>query len=334
MMQRFLIIAVLTSAVAAQALADTSVYRLIEQGKLDAARQELSRTSTAALRDGNHLFFQALLESNGARAADLMETALASSVDYEYRELINYRLAQYYYLNGAWDKLQRQIVTYRAKFENGQYRDQMARFSTLLDEKAGDFESALTQIDRYILNNNSGENRQWGEIDKARVLLAFRKGVGADKLLRGLSREKSGPGVPQALYLLATEAVRNRKADDAVFYYNVLREAFPGAIGQDALVDRMAEMTESSDRTTSEADKITGTFYSIQVGVFSDAANARKLARDFERAGHRVDLVDKTISRVTYKVVFVGRYRTYADAESARTRLQAGANESYQVVAR
>lgn len=329
----FTIIACLFLAAGPASAAD-DIYRLIQQGKLDEARQALARVSTASMRDGNHLFFQALLEPDGKRAADLMEVALTASVDFQYREAIHLHLAQYYYLTGAWEKLERLIVNYRAKFEHGEYHRQMARFSTLLDEHAGEQESALRQADRYLLENNSGEARQWGEIDKARVLLANKKAIGAEKLLRGLSREKSGPGVPQALYLLTVDAVNNRRADDAVFYYNVMREAYPGAVGEDALVDRLAEMSGSIERHTAEAEQVTGTYYSIQVGVYSDAANARKIAGQFEDAGHKVDIQDKTISRVNYRVVYVGRYKSYSEAAAAKARLEAEHKETYQVVAR
>ena len=63
-----------------------------------------------------------------------------------------------------------------------------------------------------------------GLIDKARIMLAEKKMIGSSRTLMSLSREKSGQGIPQALYLLAMDAAANNKLDDAVFYYNLLRE--------------------------------------------------------------------------------------------------------------
>ncbi|HPI33532.1 MAG TPA: SPOR domain-containing protein, partial [candidate division Zixibacteria bacterium] len=307
-MKKLLCMVMLAAAPAAPASADDLIYRLITQGKLDEARQELSRVSTASVRDGATLFFQALLEPDAVRAAELLEVALGAGVGAEYRELANLRLAQYYSLTKAWDKLERVIVNYRAKFEHGRYREQMMRFSTLLDEQAGAGESALRQADRYLVEYGSGLAQQWGQIDKARVLQGSKKEIGADKMLRGLAREKTGPGVPQALYLLAMDAARRGKADDAVFYYNVLREAYPNAVGLEALVDRLAVMAEGVERRAAEAEQVTGTYYTIQVGVFTDADNARTQAERFRQTGWKTEIADKTISRVTYRAVYVGRF--------------------------
>lgn len=333
-MKRIICILVLGIASAVTAQADDLIYRLIQRGEFDQAREELSRVSTAGLRDGTNLFYQALLEPNGARAADLMEVALNSGVDKEYRELIHLRLAQYYHLTQNWERLERIIVNYRTKFEYGRYREEMMRFSTLLDERGGVSEAALRQADRYLLEYGSGEAEQWGAIDKARVLLNDDKGIGAERMLRGLSREKSGPGVPQALYLLAMDAVKSKRADDAVFYYNVLREAYPGAVGLETLVDRLASMAEGVERRTGEAEEITGTYYAIQVGVFSEADNARRQAERFKKSGWKTEVADKAISNVTYRAVYVGNFSTYEEAAAAKVNLERELNETYQVVAR
>jgi len=316
------------------ASAADDIYKLIEKGRLDDARKALSEVSTAALRDGNNLFFQALLEPNGDRAAQLMEVALNSHVDLKYREEINVRLAQYYYLTGQKEKLHRTLVDYRVNWEHGDYREQMMRYSTMVDEQDKAYESALRQADRYLLAFSKGDAEQWGEIDKARVLMLFRKNIGAIEILQRLSRSKSGPGVPQALYLLTLEAVRQKKADDAIFYYNILREGYPAAIGLDPLVDRMESMTNASSGSTAEAEKLTGTYYSIQVGVFSEKSNAEKMADRFHRYDVPVDIRSKTISNTRYRVVYVGHYSTYNAAAAAKAKFEAENNEVYQVVAR
>jgi hypothetical protein len=334
MLKRVLIATVVAAVAAGPVSANDRIYDLIERGKLDEARRELSQVSTAALRNGTNLFYQALLEPDGDKSAQLMEIALNSSVSSEYRELIFLRLAQYYYFSGRFEKLERLIVDYRVSFESGQYRAEILRYSSLVDEHRRAWESALRQVDRYLIEYSSGEAEQWGHIDKARVLLANSKEIGAQNLLRRLSKKDSGPGVPQALYLLTRDAVLERRADDAVFYYNLLREAYPAAVGLDALVADLAEMSEARKNTGSEAEKLTGTFYSVQVGVFSEEDNAREMAKLFEKYGYPVDVRDKSISNIKYRVVYVGRFSTYAEAAATKTKLEVEHNEVFPVVAR
>jgi len=327
-------IIVIGLALALPASAEDDIYRLIERGRLQEARDALSNVSTAALRNGNNLFFQALLESDGKRAAELMEIALNSSVSTEYREDIYLRLAEYYYLTGANHKLQRLIVDYRTTWEDGRYRDRMLRYSIAVDERAGASESALHQVDRYLLDYTSGETEQWGEIDKARILKSGRKDIGSARIAKQLSRRKSGPGVPQALYLLTLEGIRSDRPDDAVFYYNLLREAYPVAIGLDALIDRMDDVSGGSESRDIEANEITGTFYSIQVGVFSQKGNAEKMADRFRGYGHKVEIRSKTVSDVRYHVVYVGHFNAYHEAAAEKAKFEQQHNEVFQVVAR
>lgn len=316
----------------AHAQAD-NIYSLIVNGNLKQASDSLSSASTASLRDGNRLFYLSLLESSADKSAQLMEAALNAAVAAAYREEIYFRLANYYFLKGDLKKLERIVNDYRALWEVGQYRGQMLRFSILVDQMAQAYESAVRQTDRYLLEYAEGDPAQWGIIDKARVMTNYQKRIGADKLLRKLSREKSGPGVPQALYMLARRAVENKRTDDAVFYYNILREGYPSAIGLDALVDNMATMLPP-DTGDAAAEKLTGTYYSIQVGVFSQRDNAKQQAKIFSKYDQKVDIETKTISNVEYRVVYVGRFQNYDAAFKFKKMLEASHNEVFQVVAR
>jgi len=310
-----------------------SIYSLIMHGELKAARDSLSTASTASLRDGNHLFYQSLLEPDADKPARLMEAALNAAVSPVYQEEIYLRLAHYYYLKEDWNRLGRIVSDYRVLWENGQYRRHMQRYSTLVDQMTSAYESAIRQADRYLLEYTDNDAAQWGIIDKARIMLAYRKRIGAVKLLRKLVREKSGPGIPQALYLLAMDAVDARRMDDAVFYYNILREGYPAAVGLDAVIKKMASMP-TSDTEDNTAEKLTGTFYSVQVGVFSRKGNAKRQAKIFAAYDKKVDIETKVISGKKYRVVYVGRFATFDEANRFKKVLEANHHEVFRVVAR
>ncbi len=308
-------------------------YSLIKSGRLDRARQVLSETSTASLRQGNRLYFLSLLEPSADKSAQLMRAALNASVAPSFREEIHVRLAQYSLMKGDLPELDSLVTSYLALWEGGRYRGEMLRMSVLVDEMSGAHESAIRQTDRYLLEYSEGAVAQWGLIDKARVMTNYRKDIGAAKLLRKLAREKSGPGVPQALYMLAVDAAAGRNIDDAVFYYNIMREEFPAAVGLGAIVDRMAGMSEG-DTDDAAAEKLTGTFYSVQVGVFSEPGNAQRQAEAFAVYSRDVEIKKKIISDKEYRVVYVGRFETYLDALTFRRMLEDKHKEVFQVVAR
>lgn len=311
----------------------TSIYSLIRKGRLKEAANSLSALSTAATRDGDLLYFSALIEPNGIEAMRLMEAALKSSVGPLYREDIYLRLAQFYFFEGSNKEFDRVIGKYRSLWENGRYLGEMLRYSIVADEQVGDFDAAIRQADRFSLLFSRKDVAQLGTVDKARVMLRFNKRIGADKLLRKLSREKSGPGVPLSLYMLARQALRERRTDDAVFYYNIMREGYPAAIGLEALITLMMDAS-TSDATDNTAEKLTGTFYSVKVGVFSNKGNAKKQAGLFKSYDRKVEIKEKRISNVKYHVVYVGRFSNYLKAIDFKDQLEANHKEFFQVVAR
>ena len=311
----------------------TGIYDLIAEGRIREATDSLARYTTASTRDGNILFLQALIEPNALKSAQLMEAALKADLKLDYREEALFRLGQYYFISENYTDMARVVNEYRTRWESGRYDRNMRRLSILADERSRQYDRALDQVDKYLMRNPDGEGNQWGEIDKARIMLLGNKRIGAVKMLRSLSRKSSGPGVPQALYLLSMDALANRQYDDAVFFYNLLREAYPSSVGMDALIERLGAMSSpaANDNT---AEKLTGTYYSIKVGVFSEKDNARKQRDIFKTYGKPVDIESKTISGKSYHVVYVGEFPSYNAAALFKDTLEANHGEVYQVVAR
>ncbi|MCK4301554.1 MAG: SPOR domain-containing protein [candidate division Zixibacteria bacterium] len=332
-MKMFLHLAACLILAAGADAAGSDIYELIINGDLEAAADSLSRTSTATLRDGNMLYYAGMVETGAEKSVQLMEAALNASVAAVHQEDIYCRLAQYYFIQGDYGKLGRIVADYLVLWESGKYRREMQRFSIVVDEKSNAYESALKQADRYFLLYGDGDAAQWGKIDRSRVMLGYGKNIGADNVLRRLAREKDGPGVPQALYLLTLDAIKRRRTDDAVFYYNILREGYPSAVGLDALIERMKDLSLSGSQGNA-AEKLTGTFYSVQVGVFSVEANSSKQAELFGKYGKKVDVKSKKISQAKYHVVYVGRFSDYEAAARFKRKLEDEHGEVFQVVAR
>lgn len=319
--------------VAGPATGSADVYRLIKDGKLTEARDSLSTMATASSRNGDYLFYQSLLETDAAEAAHELEAALKTSVAARYQEEIHYRLAQYYLLQNDRENLARMLTEYQSLWPQGKYESEMMRFSVLLDEMSENYEAALRQCDRYLVTFKSGPLEQWGQVDKARVLAANHKNIGSLKTLRNLSKAKTGGSIPLALYLLGADAARRNRVDDAVFYYSIFREGYPGAIGLDDLVEQLGGMSEGK-ATDNAAEKLTGTYYSVKVGVFSEKGNAKRQRDMFKDYGQEVDIKDKTISGKKYHVVYVGHFQDYQQALAFQTQLESAHNEPFQVVAR
>lgn len=332
-MRSLVIILLLVVLAGGTSLTAKDLYKLIQAGRLAEVRDSLSQMATAATRDGDLIFFQSLIETDAERSAELMETALKSTLTHSYRQQVYYRLANYYLLKRDYPGLSRIVNSYRSDYESGAYEQEMMRLSILADELQGNLELAQRQADRYSVRFSKGVDSQWGRLDRARIMMANKKKVGAIRLLEKLSREKHGVGVPQSLYLLAQNAIKHSRTEDAVFYFNLLKEAYPAAIGLDALSVQLGALSNSY-RTDNMAELITGTYYTVKVGVFTKKANAQGLKDLFESMGHTVSVQGKNISGRRYHVVYVGRFSDYEEAVALKKHLETTQGEVYQVISR
>lgn len=307
-----------------------NIYSLIKEGKIAEATDSLTPYLSAATRNGDILFFQSLLERSAKKSAELMEASLKASVSLTYRQEIYNLLAQYYYFNGNYSKLSSMIREYRSIWPQGKYAGDMSRYSILIDEHNGSYNAAYQQIERML---NSGDEDRWARIDQARILLEQRQTTRAAELLRKLSKESDPVAEALALYLLAGRSIERERPDDAVFFYNMLREAYPSAVGLDALVNKMSLLTPTSD-ADNKAEKLTGTYYSVQVGVFSSKDNAENMADKFKKYDQKIDIKDKYVSDKKYRVVYVGRFTTLEEAYTFKNQIEHAFDEVFQVVAR
>jgi len=126
------------------------------------------------------------------------------------------------------------------------------------------------------------------------------------KALKSLIKSPYDNITVTALYLLSSSAAEQKKNDDALFYFNLLKEEFPEAVGLDDLTDRLSQFETSS--VDQSAEKITGTTYAVQVGVFSVRDNALMMAENMKKYNKSVDINEKVISGRKYFVVWVGKF--------------------------
>lgn len=308
-----------------------TMYEMIQDGDLDAVRDSLNNLSTAAHRDGDILFYSALVEPDAEQAEKLLQASLNALVSASFREEIYYKLSQFYFINSDYNRLGRMIKEYQKYWENGKYRGFFLRMEAFLKERDKKYDQSIRELDRYLLQYNSGEMYQIGLIDKARCMNSYGKDVAAKKMLRTLSREKKGFGIPVALYMLADYSIDNNRTDDAVFFYNLMREKYPSSVGLDGTINRLTDMSASSDRD-SRAEELTGTSYSVKVGVFSSKSNANRQADLFEKYDKKVQINKKRIGSKDYYVVSVGQFKSYLDADKFKEMLESYHKEVFQVI--
>ena len=209
----------------------------------------------------------------------------------------------------------------------------MDRIAVLTLEQGGDAVSGLQAVEQTLKDNPQGETAQWSLVDKARLIGEGSNTGSLTKMLKKMSQDRSAPGASIALELLVKSALANKQFSGAVQAFGVLKEQFPHAVGLAALADQMTEIPEDEVKDV-QAEKITGTYYAVKVGVFSEKSNADKQVERCRQPGQPFSIDSKEIGGRTYFIVYIGRYRSFAEADAVKAKLEDQFSESYQVIAR
>ncbi|MEW5924253.1 MAG: SPOR domain-containing protein [Candidatus Zixiibacteriota bacterium] len=308
------------------------VIDLIKQGKLDEARREVAAASTATRRDGTILYYQALLEQDGAKSFQFLEAAFKAEIDPRFMEDDLYLMALYYMADGNMSRVASTAEAYLQSWESGRFRSEMQRLAAAAYARLDREESAKTMLNRLIKENDGKQQGYAGKLDQAYMAYRKKNYVEAQNICRKLRQTEFDDIAAPSLYMLSFYAIEQKRIDDAILYYNILREGFPHAVGRDDLIDRFGNFENvGNDR---RAEEMTGTVYSVQVGVFSQRENAKNLAERMKQYGEKVEISDKIISEKKYYVVYVGRFGSSQEALSFKSRLELSENEAFQVVAR
>jgi tetratricopeptide (TPR) repeat protein len=310
----------------------SEILNLIKNGRLDQARAKMAERTTAARRDGNLLYFQALLEPNGETSYEFLEAAFKADISPEYLEDNVFLMIQYYRAENDYDKLATTTDAYLQYWENGRYRAPVLRLSALAAERRNMKEEAAGLRKKIMRENEENKYGQVGLLDEAVSLYNKKQYISAQRLCRSLRKKSYHDVVVPALYMLSYYSIEQKRIDDAILYYNILNERYPDAVGLNDLAGKLGSINRTIN--DNQAEVLTGTIYSIQVGVFSIEKNARETASRFKKFGKQVDIRDKIISGKKYYVVYVGRFTSSDKALSFKNQLEQSENEAFHVVAR
>ncbi|SYZ73212.1 exported hypothetical protein [Candidatus Zixiibacteriota bacterium] len=310
----------------------SELINLIRQGQMEAARRIMDSTASAVHRDGNRIFAQAILEPDGPRAMTLLETARQAGIDPADAEYLSLEKALFYFAAGWPDSVLNETQSYLRRWENGRYRAEMMSLEARAGEILKDSQTTNRLLELTARENPDSLTGLNARLQQARIMAQQGKYTEARKVLKRLIKSSFDNIASSSLYLLSQMALEQKRNDDALFYFNLLKEEFPDAVGLDDLSDQLSNFQASGNDQS--AEKITGTTYAVQVGVFSVRDNAMKMTDRMKKYNQKVEILEKTISGKKYYVVWVGKFLSSDQAMVFKARLETAENETFQVVAR
>lgn len=218
--------------------------------------------------------------------------------------------------------------------EYTQYDDFTKRLLLASSSSENDKPTAATKPYDELSKVVSTDDSLWLMLDKAQLLIDLKKEKDAAKILKAISNRDTDEQVPAALYVQIKAAFQSGKSDEALRLLGIMQEAYPYAIGLDALSASLVSEADESIEPEPEAEKLTKTVYSVQIGVFSSKANAQTVMKTLDSYKQKIEIMPRSISGKEYFVVYAGRFNRYDDATAFKEKLESARKERYQVIAR
>ncbi len=327
------------SSAATRAEKIRDIEALIDRGEASEAAKRLSELASASSRSPQELIALARLEPNGSIGVGFLKAALAGVEYPRQREKIYLSLARYSQALGNLRELRATLSAHKREFARSEFRDDFTKLDVFLAEREGNFKRARSICREAMRGSSSSDMRDWARLALARFEMRDKSThkKGRKKAFNVSTSQKSSMA-PVALYLLAEDDTRGGSGrsgnsyDQAALDFNILREAYPHAIGSFDLIEIISGINSLGDK--GEAEKLIGSYYSIQVGVFTAKDNANRQKKQFKNYGEPVEIARKTISGKRYYAVYVGRFASADAAASFKRTLERSEKELFNIALR
>lgn len=305
------------------------VYDYIKDGKISEADRAFQDLPQSAARDGNRLFVNGLLERSGERSRDLFNAAVRSDLDGKYEEEAHFQMLQLAEASGDTATVLSVGEAFLHRWEMSRYRE------PILAMLAAHEPDGSSQQERYLrLLSEGSPDSYYGRfaiLTKAVAAIHAGKYKGGEEFCRKIIDSGEDDIIPAGLIYLAKVLIARGNTERALLNYNILREKYPHAVGQD---DVLQELKQVSDRRSGEesTEVFDGVIYAVQVGVFSQKDNAKRMSKRVEGYGYKSRITRRSISGNTYYVVLAGRFSTQKEAQAAKEKLELGEHDVFKVV--
>jgi tetratricopeptide (TPR) repeat protein len=194
----------------------------------------------------------------------------------------------------------------------------------------GRMEQALKGFRNIVELYPSSSLAAWAQLGIAEIYFSQRS---FDKSIKEytkvIDKYAGTEAFPSALAGMSRAFEASGEKDKAVLYLNLYKERFPGGIEVESQI-QTEEVNPRKDPGT--AEKLTGTKYSVQIGVFANQENADKVMKRLKSRGYSPEQSFKTIQNKKYYVIQVGVFNSLSEAQKLREKLEREEGEVYRIV--
>lgn len=310
-----------------QALNDA--IRYYDQGDFKDAQEELKAYLESNPSDYEALYYAGKLESSPEKSAEYFKKVWESSSRTK-KEEAGLELCLYYQTAGLDDSVLSLSSKFKKIFPKSPFLPQMLWLESKSILATGRMEQALKGFRNIVELYPPSSWAAWAQLGIAEIYFSqgsFDKSI--KEYTKVIDKYAGTEAFPLALAGMSRAFEASGEKDKAVLYMNLYKERFPGGIEVESQIQTQ-EVNPRKDSGT--AEKLTGTKYSVQIGVFASQENADKVMKRLKSRGYSPEQSFKTIQNKKYYVIQVGVFNSLSEAQKLREKLEREEGEVYRIV--
>jgi tetratricopeptide (TPR) repeat protein len=299
------------------------------QGDFKSAQEELRSYLESNPSDYEALYYAGKLEGDAEKSVGYFKKVWKSSSKVK-REESALELCWYYQTEGLNDSLLSLCSDFKNSFPRSSFLPQILWLESKTYLSTGRMDQALRGfkniVDLYPLSFWSAL-AQMGMGEVYFSLGKFDKSIKEyNKVMDKYAETEAFPLTLAEIYRLFESSGDKNKA---ILYLNLYKEKFPEGIDSESQI-----LTEDivPEKKSGDAEKLTGTKYTVQIGVFSNKINAAKIMKELKSRGYKPEQNYKTIQTKKYSVIQVGAFDSLSEAQKLREKLEKEMGEVYNIV--
>jgi tetratricopeptide (TPR) repeat protein len=298
------------------------------QGDFASAKEILESYLESHPQDNEALYYAGKLEEEPERSIEYFKKIWESSSNNK-KEEAAIELVYFYQAEGLNDSILELCSSFKNIFPQSSYLPQILWLESQAFFSSGKIEQALNGFKYIVEEYPYSPWAAWAQLGIGEIYFAqgeLKKSL--KEYNRVVDQFAETEAFPLALSGIYRAFESSNEKDKAILYLNLYKEKFPQGI------DLESEVLSEEIRDSGKAEKLTGTKYTVQIGVFANKDNADRIVKKLKSRGYNPEESYKYIQKKRYYVIRVGSFNSLSEAQKLKEKLEKEEGEVYRIVIR
>jgi len=299
------------------------------QGDFKSAREELKKYLDSNPLDFEALYYAGKLENQTEKSVQYFKKIWEGSSKVK-KEESALELCLYYRTEGLNDSLLELCSEFKRTFPQSPLTPQLLWLEGQAFLFSGKIEQSIKGFKNIVELYPFSPWAAWAQLEMGEVYFSqgnYNKSL--KEYNKVVDKYAETEAFPLALSGIYRAFENSGEKDKAILYLNLYKEKYPEGID---LAGQVLFEEIAIEKDPGKAEKLTGTKYAVQIGVFANKENADRKMKKLRTRGYDVEQSYRIIKDKRYYVIRVGSLDSIPEAQRLREELEREEGEVYRIV--